>query len=154
MIGLVRAATLCATLALGLVTAQAADKAFKRDDLADSAVKLAAQIKSEAGPEIAAPEGGVGIGSQRRPRFGDRASLALDLGLELEGGIRQIVAPEGLVRRLRREQAERQRGAKHRGANQTGHDGAPCADRRRVRIELRKKVTDSWRENKGAKRHV
>jgi uncharacterized protein YfaS (alpha-2-macroglobulin family) len=50
MIGLVRAATLCATLALGLVSAQAADKAFKRDDLADSAVKLEAQIKSEAGP--------------------------------------------------------------------------------------------------------
>src|SRR5947199_1745310 len=50
MIGLVRAAVLCATLALGLVTAQAADKAFKRDDLADSAVKLEAQIKSEAGP--------------------------------------------------------------------------------------------------------
>lgn len=49
MIGLVRAATLCATLAFGLVTAQAADKAFKRDDLADSAVKLEAQIKSEAG---------------------------------------------------------------------------------------------------------
>src|SRR5712664_1157408 len=50
MIGLVRAATLCAALALGLVTAQAADKAFKRDDLADSAIKLEAQIKSEAGP--------------------------------------------------------------------------------------------------------
>src|SRR5438105_9472894 len=50
MIGLVRAATLCATLALGLVTAQAADKAFKRDDLADSAIKLEAQIRSEAGP--------------------------------------------------------------------------------------------------------
>src|SRR5207344_1302472 len=50
MSGLVRAAALCATLALGLVTAQAADKAFKRDDLADSAVKLEAQIKSEAGP--------------------------------------------------------------------------------------------------------
>ena len=50
MIGLVRAAALCATLALGLVTAQAADKAFKRDDLADSAIKLEAQIKSEAGP--------------------------------------------------------------------------------------------------------
>ncbi len=49
MIGLVRAATLCATLALGLVTAQAAEKAFKRDDLADSAIKLEAQIKSEAG---------------------------------------------------------------------------------------------------------
>ena len=50
MIGLVRAAAFCATLALGLVSAQAADKAFKRDDLADSAIKLEAQIKSEAGP--------------------------------------------------------------------------------------------------------
>src|SRR5882757_1896553 len=50
MIGLVRAAALCATLALGLVSAHAADKAFKRDDLADSAIKLEAQIKSEAGP--------------------------------------------------------------------------------------------------------
>src|SRR3981081_4679883 len=50
MIGLVRAAALCATLAFGLVTAQAADKAFKRDDLADSALKLETQIKSEAGP--------------------------------------------------------------------------------------------------------
>src|SRR6201747_1155517 len=49
MIGLVRAAALCAALALGLVTAQAADKAFKRDDLADAAVKLEAKIKSEAG---------------------------------------------------------------------------------------------------------
>src|SRR5580692_6170068 len=50
MIGLVRAATLCATLALGLTSALAADKTFKRDDLADSAIKLEAQIKSEAGP--------------------------------------------------------------------------------------------------------
>ena len=50
MIGLVRAITLCATLALGLATAQAADKAFRRDDLADTAIKLEAQIKSEAGP--------------------------------------------------------------------------------------------------------
>jgi uncharacterized protein YfaS (alpha-2-macroglobulin family) len=50
MIGLVRAAALCATLLSGLVTAQAADKAFRRDDLADSAIKLEAQIKSEAGP--------------------------------------------------------------------------------------------------------
>ena len=50
MIGFVRAATFCATLAFGLMTAQAADKAFKRDDLADSAIKLEAQIKSEAGP--------------------------------------------------------------------------------------------------------
>src|SRR6266480_141177 len=50
MIGLVRATVICATLALGLVSAEAADKAFKRDDLADSAIKLEAQIKSEAGP--------------------------------------------------------------------------------------------------------
>src|SRR6202789_469566 len=52
MIGLVRAVTLCATLALGLVTAQAADKAFKRDDLADSAIKLEAQINTAAGPVV------------------------------------------------------------------------------------------------------
>src|SRR5215831_10835806 len=50
MIGLVRAVTVCATLAFGLISAQAADKAFKRDDLADAAIKLEAQIKSEAGP--------------------------------------------------------------------------------------------------------
>ena len=50
MIGLVRALSVCATLALGLVSAYAADKAFKRDDLADSAIKLEAQIKGEAGP--------------------------------------------------------------------------------------------------------
>lgn len=50
MIGLVRAATVCAALAFGLVSAVAADKAFRRDDLADSAIKLEAQIKSEAGP--------------------------------------------------------------------------------------------------------
>ncbi len=49
MIGLVRAITVCAALALGLVSAHAADKAFKRDDLADSAVRLEAQIKTEAG---------------------------------------------------------------------------------------------------------
>ncbi|NOJ47934.1 alpha-2-macroglobulin family protein [Bradyrhizobium archetypum] len=50
MIGLVRASVICAALALGLTAAGAADKAFKRDELADSAVKLEAQIKSEAGP--------------------------------------------------------------------------------------------------------
>src|SRR5215510_5799118 len=50
MIGLVRATVICAAMALGLTAAGAADKAFKRDDLADSAVKLEAQIKSEAGP--------------------------------------------------------------------------------------------------------
>src|SRR5689334_18879783 len=55
MIGLVRAATVCAALALGLSSALAADKAFKRDDLADSAIKLEAQIKSEAGAVSKSP---------------------------------------------------------------------------------------------------
>src|SRR2546430_8647808 len=55
MIGLVRATVICATLALGLTAAGAADKAFKRDELADSAVKLEAQIKSEAGPVAQSP---------------------------------------------------------------------------------------------------
>src|SRR5689334_14352294 len=50
MIGPVRALMVAATLALGLTSAQAADKAFKRDDLADSAIRLEAQIKTEAGP--------------------------------------------------------------------------------------------------------
>lgn len=50
MIALLRAVGFCAALAFGLVSAQAADKAFRRDDLADSAVKLEAQIKTEAGP--------------------------------------------------------------------------------------------------------
>ena len=50
MIGLVRAIFVCATVVLGLMPALAADKAFKRDDLADSAIKLEARIKSEAGP--------------------------------------------------------------------------------------------------------
>jgi len=54
MIGLVRALAFCATLMLGLCSAglnsaHSADKAFKRDDLADAAIKLEAQIKSEAG---------------------------------------------------------------------------------------------------------
>ncbi len=50
MIGLARATMFCAMLALGLVSAQAAEKAFERGDLADSAIKLEVQIKSEAGP--------------------------------------------------------------------------------------------------------
>ena len=50
MTRMVRAVALCATLLIGLGSdALAADKAFKRDDLADAAIKLEAQIKSEAG---------------------------------------------------------------------------------------------------------
>ena len=79
----------------------------------------------QAGAEIAALEGGVGIGAQARRRLGDRTRLALDLGFQLDRGIGEVVAPESLVGRLRRNQAKRQRGAKCRGANQTVHDGAP-----------------------------
>src|SRR5215467_6892261 len=55
MIGLVRAAAFCATLALGLSSAFAADKSYKRDDLADAAIKLEAQIKKEAGAVTKSP---------------------------------------------------------------------------------------------------
>ncbi|MGX9393024.1 alpha-2-macroglobulin family protein [Nitrobacteraceae bacterium UC4446_H13] len=49
MIGLVRVVSVACVLAFGLCAAQAADKAYKRDDLADAAIKLQAQIKTEAG---------------------------------------------------------------------------------------------------------
>jgi uncharacterized protein YfaS (alpha-2-macroglobulin family) len=49
MIGLIRVAGLIAALAIGAHSALAADKAFRRDELADAAIKLEAQIKSEAG---------------------------------------------------------------------------------------------------------
>jgi hypothetical protein len=50
MARMVRGVALCATISIGLGSAAlAADKAFKRDDLADAAIKLEAQIKSEAG---------------------------------------------------------------------------------------------------------
>src|SRR2546430_14714163 len=80
MIGLVRAAALCATLALGLVTAQAADKAFKRDELADSAVKLEAQIKSEAGAV-----------RKTAPQRAHRADAPL-LAPDLRGGLPELRA--------------------------------------------------------------
>ncbi|MGB5905067.1 MAG: alpha-2-macroglobulin [Xanthobacteraceae bacterium] len=49
MIGLVRVVSVACVLAFGLNAAQAADKAYKRDDLADAAIKLQEQIKTEAG---------------------------------------------------------------------------------------------------------
>jgi alpha-2-macroglobulin len=53
MIGSVRALTLAASLVLGLTSAVtsalAADKAYRRDELADQAIRLEAQIKTEAG---------------------------------------------------------------------------------------------------------
>jgi uncharacterized protein YfaS (alpha-2-macroglobulin family) len=49
MIRLVRAISLSATLLLASTAAFAADKAFKRDELGDAAIKLEAQIKKEAG---------------------------------------------------------------------------------------------------------
>jgi uncharacterized protein YfaS (alpha-2-macroglobulin family) len=49
MIAFVRAALAAALVLVLSVPASAADKPFKRDDLADAAIKLEAQIKSEAG---------------------------------------------------------------------------------------------------------
>src|ERR1700736_2628400 len=48
MLTLVRVGALGAVLALASVPALAGDKPFQRGDLADSAVKLEAQIKSDA----------------------------------------------------------------------------------------------------------
>jgi uncharacterized protein YfaS (alpha-2-macroglobulin family) len=49
MLAFVRAACAAALVLLLSVPASAADKPFKRDDLADAAIKLEAQIKAEAG---------------------------------------------------------------------------------------------------------
>jgi uncharacterized protein YfaS (alpha-2-macroglobulin family) len=49
MFSLVRAGLAAALLALTLIPAAAADKAFQRDDLAQAAIKLEAQIKQDAG---------------------------------------------------------------------------------------------------------
>src|SRR5205085_8644604 len=49
MLAFVRAAFAAALVPLLSVSAFAADKPFKRDDLADAAIKLEAQIKAEAG---------------------------------------------------------------------------------------------------------
>ena len=97
MIGLVRAVALCAALALGLcldlgpglglVSAQAAEKAFKRDDLADSAIKLQAQIKGEAGP-VAKSAAALKLDADAAFRRNDFRS-----GLQILGQI-AAVAPE------------------------------------------------------------
>ena len=50
MIGLVRAVTICAALAFGLVSAQAADKAFKRDDLANRRSSWKPRSRARPGP--------------------------------------------------------------------------------------------------------
>ena len=80
----------------------------------------------QAVAEIAAFEGCIGVGSQASPRPGDRSGFTLDLGFQLDRRIGQIVALEGLIRRLCRDEAKRQRCAKRCGTNQTDHDGAPC----------------------------
>ena len=54
--------------------------------------------KLQAGAEIVALEGGVGVAPQRRGRAGDRAGLGLDLGFELDRRVGEIVALERLLR--------------------------------------------------------
>src|SRR3979490_2211163 len=59
------------------------------------------------------------------PDFATGPASLLVLGIHFARGTRGVVAPEGLIRRLRRDQAKRQRGAKRCRANQTDHDGTP-----------------------------
>src|SRR5262249_22573885 len=100
-------------------------------------------------PQIAAPEGAVRIGFQGARRLADRPRLALDLHLELDRGVREIVALERLLRRMSRSKAKRQRGADGHGANQTDHGESPRGpqidDGRHKNCE---KVTGRWRESK------
>ena len=91
---------------------------------------LAEDLQADA--EIGPAERGVGVAAQCRGGFGDRPGLTLDLGLQLHRRIGQLIALERLVGGIRRRQAERQRGANHYGANQTGHDGLLAADIGRV----------------------
>ncbi len=55
MFSLVRAGLAAAIVGLSLVPASAADKAFKRSDLSDAAIKLEAQIKQDVGPVEKSP---------------------------------------------------------------------------------------------------
>ena len=55
MFSLVRAGLAAAIVGLSLVPASAADKAFKRSDLNDAAIKLEAQIKQDVGPVEKSP---------------------------------------------------------------------------------------------------
>ena len=50
MLSSLRAGVIAVLVAAFSFSAQAADKPFQRDDLADAAIKLEAQIKSDAGP--------------------------------------------------------------------------------------------------------
>ena len=52
MLSLIRAGVAAALLAVALLAAHAAEKAFQNSDLADSAIKLEAQIKSDAGAPV------------------------------------------------------------------------------------------------------
>lgn len=87
MTGLFRALTLAATLMLGLTGAFAADKTFRRDDLGDAAIRLEAQIKTEAGA--------VNKTAQQLKNDAETAFRRNDLrsGLQLLGQV-AAVAPE------------------------------------------------------------
>src|SRR5690349_588510 len=87
MIGLVRALTMVATMAFALSAAHAADKAFKRDELNDSAVRLENQIKTESGP-VAKPAAQLKADVDAAFKRGDYRG-----GLQLIGQI-AAVAPE------------------------------------------------------------
>ncbi|RJF69612.1 alpha-2-macroglobulin family protein [Rhodopseudomonas palustris] len=89
MIGWVRTIALCTALALGSASALAADKAFKRDDLADSAIKLEAQIKGEAGA-VAKPAASLKADADAALRRGDYRT-----GLQIMGQIAAVDPADG-----------------------------------------------------------
>src|SRR5262245_62780327 len=87
-------AALVALLSLSLTVAASAQKAFQRDDLADAAIKLEAQIKAEAGT-VTKP-------AAQLKREADAAFARNDFrtGLQLLGQI-AAVAPEDSANWLR-----------------------------------------------------
>src|SRR5215813_6127711 len=80
-------AALVALLSLSLTVAASAQKAFQRDDLADAAIKLEAQIKTEAGA-VTKP-----LAQLRREADAAFGRIDFRTGLQLLGQI-ATVAPE------------------------------------------------------------
>ncbi|HWV96731.1 MAG TPA: MG2 domain-containing protein, partial [Xanthobacteraceae bacterium] len=89
MRGLVRALGVVMMLMSGLATGQAADKAYKRDDLADAAIKLQEQIKTEAG-SVAKPASQLRTDADAAIRKGN-----LRESLQILGQLAVIVPEDG-----------------------------------------------------------
>jgi hypothetical protein len=87
MLSSLRAGVIAVLVAVFSFSVQAADKPFQRDDLADAAIKLEAQIKSDAGP-VAKP-----VATLRRDADAAFQRNDFRAGMQLLGQI-VAVAPE------------------------------------------------------------